>query len=530
MSLTHKILEEIEIHAKNGGLVIDPKHASSKNQWIRVETWIGDQKKGYGIGFSDSDDVAFDDTLAIQREIDFVADKSYKEAESNYFELRSKNTKTEGNPFNWHSEEKPVNFSEEIETPAVDLEALCKILTEASDKLFEGIDTEDKNENKGIVNEEVSLALEKETRRYVNSEGTAIKTESYMAHVAFTVLVRDKEGQEKEYIKTICTLNPRELLDQSLINEVIDDLLKTAKDRINCEALDSGTYKVIFDPKALGTAVHEALGAHLVSAQHVLEDHATTFGVNKLEKQVMSADISVYDDATLSGGWGSYKYDEEGVPSQRTVLVENGILKSYLHTRNTAAKLKKILPKKRPALYKDGRIYFDGHSNGKARIGADDGSIGFPEPRTSNLIIESSNLKTRQDLIDQLIYACKKDGDKFGILVEGGSGDVDVETGEFRYYPNRMTKVYIDGTQEPVSRAIMIDKPHTFLGNIKILGGEYGSDKAWCGGSSGIIPSEIRSPWGLVYPVEFKTEEDEVPKPRYVEKLKRKPTSQPKSL
>jgi len=534
ISCTHKIIEKTLIHAKNGGLTIDPRYALSKEQFLRVETWIGDIRHGKGVARVDSDEVPFDeDLLALKREIDSVADVSYKIAIADYFDSMSKSSRSQDPPFRRLSEEKPVQDIQKFSETEVNLEELCSIAKEASDKLFEGVESGENGA--GIVDEEVHLEIEDEKRRYANSEGANIRTSSLRAHFYLEVTVRDKEGQEETYSKRICALTPDELLNKKEdVMAAVDDLLKTAEDRINCEALESGIYKILLDPGALATAVHEALAAHLVSGEYVLFNHSTTFGIMKLEKKVMSEDVSVYDDATIPDAWGSFDYDEEGVPAQKTTLIEKGVLKGYLHTRSTAEKLARILPRRRPALYKDGKVYFDGHSNGKSRIGEWDNDFeededvespmdyGPPEPRTTNLVIESSDLVSKQELVDKLIEACKKDGDKFGIIIEGGTGEVDIDTGEFMFYPDRMIKIYPDGRQEAVSRASVIAKPHTFLGNIRKLGGEYCTHRGWCSSVSGFIPTEARAPWGLVHPVEFKTEEADVSTKRLYEKLTRK--------
>jgi TldD protein len=81
--------------------------------------------------------------------------------------------------------------------------------------------------------------------------------------------------------------------------------------------------------------VHEAVG-------HGLEGDLVHAGVSvyagKTGEQVASSLVTVIDDATIPNARGSFSFDDEGIPAQRTVLVENGILKGYLYDRLTAMK------------------------------------------------------------------------------------------------------------------------------------------------------------------------------------------------
>jgi len=87
---------------------------------------------------------------------------------------------------------------------------------------------------------------------------------------------------------------------------------------------------VILSSEAGGTMIHEAVG-HGLEADLALE--GLSVYTNRIGETVASPLITVVDDATLAGKRGSYGYDDEGVPAQRTLLVEKGILKGYLCDR-----------------------------------------------------------------------------------------------------------------------------------------------------------------------------------------------------
>ena len=98
---------------------------------------------------------------------------------------------------------------------------------------------------------------------------------------------------------------------------------------------EEGRFTVLFDPLCFGSAV-TSIGRNL-SAFSV--DSGTSFFVDKLGKEVASEAVTVYDDPLLPGG-GSAGFDDEAAPTGRTTAIENGVLKSYLHSTSTAKKYK----------------------------------------------------------------------------------------------------------------------------------------------------------------------------------------------
>ncbi len=95
----------------------------------------------------------------------------------------------------------------------------------------------------------------------------------------------------------------------------------------------SGKFKVVVDPALCATLLHEAIG-------HPLEaDLAMTGGgfSDRIGELVSSEHITIYDDGQISGGLGFFSYDDEGIECNRTILIENGILKSYMHDLTSAS-------------------------------------------------------------------------------------------------------------------------------------------------------------------------------------------------
>jgi TldD protein len=94
-----------------------------------------------------------------------------------------------------------------------------------------------------------------------------------------------------------------------------------------------GTMPVVIAGEAGGTLVHEAVG-HGLEADLACEAMSIYHG--RLGERVANPKVTVIDDATLKGRRGSFAFDDEGVPSQRTVLIDAGILKTYMYDRRYA--------------------------------------------------------------------------------------------------------------------------------------------------------------------------------------------------
>ncbi|GAH06604.1 unnamed protein product, partial [marine sediment metagenome] len=106
-----------------------------------------------------------------------------------------------------------------------------------------------------------------------------------------------------------------------------------------------GKFTIIADSKLAGTLIHEALG-HACEADLVLSKESILEG--KIGQEVAFDDINVVDDPSIGQGskfglpyelFGRYFVDDEGIPSQKTVLIENGVFKNYLHNLETSSRM-----------------------------------------------------------------------------------------------------------------------------------------------------------------------------------------------
>jgi TldD protein len=118
-----------------------------------------------------------------------------------------------------------------------------------------------------------------------------------------------------------------------------DVIAKTASDQallmLKARKAPAGKMMVVLGSEAGGTMIHEAVG-HGLEAD--LANEGLSVYKDKIGSTIASPLITVLDDKTIPGKRGSFLFDDEGTPAQKTVLVENGVLKSYMYNRLYAEK------------------------------------------------------------------------------------------------------------------------------------------------------------------------------------------------
>jgi TldD protein len=106
---------------------------------------------------------------------------------------------------------------------------------------------------------------------------------------------------------------------------------------LHAPRIRGGTYPVVLDPRLAGVFVHEAIG-HLSEADFVAENPEAK-ALMTLGRRVGSPELNVGDDGSAAGRRGTLPYDDEGTPTQNTLLIQNGVLVGRLHSRETAGRL-----------------------------------------------------------------------------------------------------------------------------------------------------------------------------------------------
>lgn len=125
-----------------------------------------------------------------------------------------------------------------------------------------------------------------------------------------------------------------EMITENLSDEISEMVIKGIDSRFEARRPKGGQMKVVMGAGASGILLHEAMG-HAFEAD--FNRKGQSIFSDKLGMQVCPKGINVVDDGTLMNSRGACNYDDEGVPGQKTYMIEDGVLKSYLHDRISAA-------------------------------------------------------------------------------------------------------------------------------------------------------------------------------------------------
>jgi len=122
------------------------------------------------------------------------------------------------------------------------------------------------------------------------------------------------------------------------LHHQVEEMAQRAVELLSAPQVKGGEYTVVLDPVLAGVFTHEAFG-HLSESDFVYENDRLR-EIMVLGKQFGGTELSIVDCASMTGLRGSYKYDDEGVPANKTYLIKEGKLVGRLHSRETAAKMK----------------------------------------------------------------------------------------------------------------------------------------------------------------------------------------------
>ncbi|MEM3789034.1 MAG: TldD/PmbA family protein [Candidatus Bathyarchaeia archaeon] len=171
------------------------------------------------------------------------------------------------------------------------------------------------------------------TSYFLNNEGAYIEQDKL--YVWSRILVIAKEGEVFTFSREeIGSTSGYEIFDVEAPEAVGERAAKRAIEQLKAKTPKGGIFPVVLGPNVVGVFVHEAFG-HLAEADLTLSGSVL---MNKLGKKVASEVVTIYDDGTIEGAFGSFKYDDEGVLTQKTLLVKDGVVVGLMHNRETAQK------------------------------------------------------------------------------------------------------------------------------------------------------------------------------------------------
>lgn len=153
-----------------------------------------------------------------------------------------------------------------------------------------------------------------------------------LASLAVSVIFNQQGKTENKSVSRSFRKGP-EMLTDDLLEEIAAEAVRGIDERFAAKRPAGGQMPVVMGPGASGILLHEAMG-HAFEAD--FNRKGQSIFSDRIGKLVCDPHISIVDDGTLTGSRGAVNYDDEGVPGQRTCMVRDGVLTSYLHDRISA--------------------------------------------------------------------------------------------------------------------------------------------------------------------------------------------------
>lgn len=256
------------------------------------------------------------------------------------------------------------------------------------------------------------------------------------------------------------------IVSESAKISYVDEALRQATVKLQAINAPVGEMTVVLGNAWTGILLHEAIG-------HGLEGDAirkkTSLFHNLLGEQIASPNITVVDDGTIENRRGSINIDDEGSPSQRNVLIENGKLVGFMQDRMNANLMKTAVT-----------------GNGRR-----ENFESLPIPRMTNTFMLAG-----ESSFDEIITSAKN-----GVFAKSFSdGQVDVASGKFVFSASEAYLIENGKITAPIKGAMLIGDGSSILKKISMVGSDFSLDNGvgTCGKDGQWVPVGVGQPTVLI--------------------------------
>ncbi|TVR38541.1 MAG: TldD/PmbA family protein, partial [Bacteroidia bacterium] len=342
-------------------------------------------------------------------------------------------------------------------------------------------------DNEDIVKGGAVFMFSIERKYFVSSEGNSITENRLTCRIFVSAEAQAEDGMELPMNISFFGFEPGDLPEHQYILAEAKEVSRKLSQLRDAPLVGSYTGPALLAPESAGVFFHEIFGHRVEGHRLKQETDAQTFK-EMVDDRVLNENLSVifdpsmerYDDFYLNG---SYKFDCEGQRGQRVVVVEDGMLRSFLMSRTPIEGFDK--------------------SNGHGRAQA-----GFQTvSRQSNLIVETRKPYTEDQLREMLLEEAKKQGRDYGYYFVKTVGGFTM-TGRFmpnafNVTPIEVYRIYVDGREDELVRGVdLVGTPLAIFSNIEAAGDTPGIFTGTCGAESGGVPTSTVSPMVFVRQIE----------------------------
>ncbi len=315
-----------------------------------------------------------------------------------------------------------------------------------------------------IVQVMASVVAEQRRVLVVSHDGASAGDLRPLVRLNVQVIAQDPGGRRREvgYHGMGGRYELERLLDPGAWQPLADEAVRIALLNLTAVPCPAGTMDVVLGPGWPGILLHEAIGHGL---EGDFNRKKTSAFADRLGQRVAAPGVTVVDDGTLPGRRGSLNVDDEGTPSQRTVLIEDGILVGYLQDRLNA-RLMGMAPT----------------GNGRRESYAH-----LPMPRMTNTFMLAGHDDPEEIVrsVSRGLYA-----------VSFGGGQVDITSGKFVFSASEAYRIEDGRIGAPVKGATLIGNGPDVLTRVSRVGHDLALDQGvgTCGKDGQSVPVGVGLP------------------------------------
>ncbi len=329
---------------------------------------------------------------------------------------------------------------------------------EKKKKLLNDINEICRNYDKRIIQVDISL-LEKSQLVKILSDNNLITDNRLLTRIIITVIAKDHNKT------TTAMMAPGFSLDYSFLDnfDLEKEVLNTCKeaiDKLNVTPFKGGKMPVVIGPGFGAVIFHEACG-HAMESYSIVDK--TSIFTDKLNKKIASEKVTIIDDGTINGLYGTTNIDDQGEKTKKNILIKNGVLINYL-TDKIDAKLLNL------------------KSTGSARR---ENYMYSSTSRMNNTYLEKGNDKV-EDMIKSIDYGL------YAKMMGGGS--VSPNTGEFNFVVNFGYIIKNGKLDKPVENISLVGDALDILNKVEMVSSDLSYGTGMCGALSGSVPVTIGEP------------------------------------
>lgn len=405
-----------------------------------------------------------------QAQADYEKVKSNSASASN----RSDNSDDFSAPFKQKTafcgEQAPFTFNEQ---------EIISLINEYS-SLFKGQDF--------ILSASVSFSVEEKVVYFVDSQGNKMIRPQRLIRLGYSLETLNNDGMELARNNNYDFISMSKMPSKEKVKADIKKSIEELRLLQNAPVAEPFHGPVILSGRAAGVFFHEILGHRMEGSRQKNDEFGQTF-TDKINQQVISPLISVYDDPTMATFKGidlrgHYLYDDEAAKAQNVVLVENGILKNFLMSRSPVRNFPQ--------------------SNGHGRKATGKKAIS----RMGNTYVKASKTISPKELKAKLKEEIKRQNKPYGLYIEdisGGFTMIDTSSPQaFKVKPLLVYKVYPDNRPDEIIRGVdIVGTPLTSFNKIIAAGNDYQVFNGSCGAESGWVPVSAIAPSLLISELEI---------------------------